>query len=429
MRRLLLLPTLPLIACAAQPSDDASPPIETRTSYLRDVQPIVERSCSSCHVDGGVAPFSFEDPEAVRALAPAMLGAIQAGRMPPFYASADCNSYAHDPRLSPEEVALFEAWVGEGAPLGDPAEARHAEPVSPPAIRHDLVMDIGGDFDARLMGYDDNYRCFVMDPRADEDFMVSGYEVLPGNDAIVHHVLAYLVPPAQVPELEDKDAEDPGLGYTCFSGGVGIQGAVQNQVAGWVPGGGPVQMPAGTGLEVEAGSKIVVQVHYSLLNLDDTTTLDRTQLALQVEPAGRLTPARILPALKYDLDIAAGDAESVQQVTIPLPNLRAETTLYRFTGHMHLLGTQVRLEALHADGSSTCLLDIPQWDFQWQRDYTLVEPFRLQRGDRLKLTCVYDNSEANQPVVDGARQAPRDVQWGESSLDEMCMTYVVFTRE
>lgn len=427
-----------LAACAAEPTNapdlgaDAgpgSPDVEVTTSYLRDVQPIVERSCVACHVAGGVAPFSFEDPEAVRALAPAMLGAIEGGRMPPFLASADCNTYAHDPRLSADEVALFATWVSEGAPLGDPAEARHAEPIAPPTIARDVVMDIGGDFDATLMGQSDNYRCFVMDPGASEDFMVSGYEVIPGNRAIVHHVLAYLVEPAQVPDLEAMDAAEPGLGYECFSGGVGISGAVQSQVAGWVPGGGAVRLPEGTGLEVAAGSKIVIQVHYNLLVGEGTSTLDRTQLALQTAPAGSLVAARILPALKRNLDIRAGDAESVQQVEIPLPNLRSETTLYRFTGHMHLLGKQVRLEAMHRDGTSTCLLDIPRWDFQWQRDYSLAQPFTLSPGDKLKLTCVYDNSAENQPVVDGAQLTPRDVQWGESSLDEMCMTYIFFTRE
>ncbi len=101
--------------------------------------------------------------------------------------------------------------------------------------------------------------------------------------------------------------------------------------------------------------------------------------------------------------------------------------MYRLTGHMHMLGKQVRLEVVHTDGSSTCLLDIPNWDFQWQREYSLVTPYRVAAGDRLKITCVYDNSAAHQPVVNGTQQTPRDVTWGESSLDEMCMTYMTFT--
>lgn len=410
------------------PMMEEEEPVHTTTSYLRDIQPLIERSCLGCHTAGGAAPLAMDRPEDVIALAPAILGAVSSGRMPPFYASADCNSYEHDPRLSAAERALLEKWVGEKAPLGDPAEARHAdEPIAPPVVRADRLMDLGGDFDVRAMdGRADNYRCFVMDPQIETDMMVTGYEVVPDNRPLVHHVLAYLVAPAQLGDLEANDAADEGPGYECFSGGIGVQGAVANQIAGWIPGGSAQRLPENTGLEIAAGSKIVIQIHYNLLALaPDASPMDNTQLALELAPAGSVETARILPILKRNLDIEAFDANSTQMVETPLPNA-AGTTLFRLTGHMHMLGKQVKLEALHADGSSTCLLDIPAWDFQWQREYSLVTPFTVARGDRLRLTCVYDNSASNQPVVNGAQQQPRDVAWGESSLDEMCMTYLVF---
>jgi len=398
------------------------------TSYLRDVQPLIERSCLGCHTAGGVAPLAFDDPAAVVTLAPAIQGAIMSGRMPPFYASDDCAHYERDPRLSAEEKALIATWVSEGAPLGDPADARHASPITPTLVRHDKMMDIGGDFDTKVMARTDNYRCFVMDPGATTDFMVSGYEVIPDNRALVHHVLAYLVAPANVAELEGLDAADPGLGYECMAGGVGVQGAVTNQVAGWIPGGSATKLPAGTGLAVARGSKIVIQIHYNLLALaGGGSSLDKTQLALETAPAGSLREAKILPMVKHNLAIDAYDANSVQVAELPLPRAQVGTTVYRLTGHMHMLGKQVRLEVVHTDGSSTCLLDIPNWDFQWQREYSLVTPYRVATGDRLKITCVYDNSAAHQPVVNGTQQTPRDVTWGESSLDEMCMTYMTFT--
>lgn len=442
---ILALSIAPFVACnASDPAanDPPNPPpnpmagadagmqvAETTTSYLRDIQPILERSCFGCHAGGGPAPLVFDDPASAIALAAQITYAVVTERMPPFYASADCNRYEHDPRLNNEEKALLMAWLDEGAPLGDAKDERHAEVIAPSTVRHDVVMDLGGEFDATLMNNSDNYRCFVMDPGATDDLMVSGYEVLPGNRAIVHHVLAYLVPPANVRELEANDAADPGLGYICFSGGVGVQGAIANQVAGWVPGGAATRLPEGTGLEVQAGSKIVIQIHYNLLAVGPgVTPLDRTQLALETAPKDSLRPARILPALKRNLSIPAGEASSVQEQEVPLFGA-AGTTVYRLTGHMHMLGTQVRLEVLHQGGGSTCLLDVPRWDFNWQREYSLIEPYTVQQGDRLKITCVYDNSAENQPIVNGVRQAPRDVAWGESSLDEMCMTYMTFTRD
>ena len=78
------------------------------------------------------------------------------------------------------------------------------------------------------------------------------------------------------------------------------------------------------------------------------------------------------------------------------------------------------------DGSEECLVDIPNWDFNWQQTYAFLEDEILvaQPGDEFRLTCVYDNSEANQPVVNGEQLEPRRVRWGDGTLDEMCLNYI-----
>lgn len=402
----------------------------TTTSYLRDIQPVVERSCVSCHRSGGVAPFALETPEQALPMAGAMWSAIAGARMPPFFASPDCNSYQDDDRLTPAEKVTFEAWVKEGAPRGDPAEERHAEVKPSPSIRRDKVMGMAAPFDARLMnGKVDNYRCFVLDPGATVDQQVSGYEVIPGNVALLHHLLAYAIPAADLAQLQALDDASPGEGYDCFSGGIGINSAIQNQIAGWVPGGAPSKLPAGTGLVLKAGSKIVMQIHYNLNAVaKGASPMDGTQLALELAPANSLTTAQIFPMLKYNLDIKAGDAASTQVAEIPAPPQFVGNTIYRMMGHMHQLGTQVKLEITQRDGTRKCLLDIPKWDFNWQRDYNLVTPYTVKAGDRLRITCVYDNSALQQPYVNGVQQVPRDVKWGETTADEMCMTYMTFTK-
>jgi hypothetical protein len=328
-------------------------------------------------------------------------------------------------------VTLLRAWADEGAPLGSAADARHAEVQQLPVVRHDVTMSIGAAFDVRTMdGSLDNYRCFAMNPMATTDLLVPGYEVLPGNVALVHHVLAYVVAPAQVAELEQLDAADPGPGYACKQGGVGISGAVQNQIAGWVPGAMPTRLPEGTALKLPAGSRIVIQLHYNLnaLSRAGVSPMDETKLALELAPAGTLTTARILPMLKYNLMIPAHEAESVQTNELPAGVLYPNAKVFALMGHMHQLGTRVKLERVAADGTRQCMLDVQGWDFNWQRTYELVTPIQLERTDKLAITCVYDNSMENQPVVNGVKQMPRDVTWGESSFDEMCMTYMTFTQ-
>ena len=56
----------------------------------------------------------------------------------------------------------------------------------------------------------------------------------------------------------------------------------------------------------------------------------------------------------------------------------------------------------------------------------VATPVRVAATDKIRITCTYDNSQAHQPYVNGAQQTSRNVTWGESSLDEMCMTYVTY---
>lgn len=432
MASMRLTPALCFVAFAGCTGNMSAPPSSPTTSYVRDIQPLVERSCLGCHTTGGIAPMSFETPELAQAAAPAMWSALEGNRMPPFFAARSCNSYQNDLRLTDEEKVLFHTWVTEGTPRGDDAEARHVPPVMLPTVRHDIAMDIGGDFDVSVMGATDNYRCFVMNPgNASEDLQVTGYDVQPGNLAVVHHLLAYVVPPAQVDELLALDAQTPDqLGYPCQSGGVGIQGAIQNQIAGWVPGQFPSKMPADTALTLARGSRLVVQVHYNLNALNDPSVshLDHTTLALETAPAGTHTTAKILPMLKPNLDIKSGDATSVQTLEVNVPNPFKNATIYRAMGHAHQLASRVKMEIVHSDGSTACVLDNPEWDFNWQRDYTLEQPITVKPGDKLRITCTYDNSAGNQAYENGVQRAPRDVHWGESSYDEMCMTYLTFTQ-
>jgi hypothetical protein len=89
--------------------------------------------------------------------------------------------------------------------------------------------------------------------------------------------------------------------------------------------------------------------------------------------------------------------------------------------HLHNLGKSARMSIERADGSETCLLDIPRWDFHWQGNYRLAQPVTLSPGDRLKVECRWDNSPPNQPIIDGKPKVPADVTWGEGTNDEMCL--------
>lgn len=423
----LVLPSfLILIACGK--------PVDLTPNYHRDVQPLLERSCLGCHKSGGIAPVVFDTPEKAHALAGSIWTAVESGRMPPFYASAECNSYRDDPRLTGLERQVLQAWVEAGAQAGDPADAQHAKIPELPVVRHDVMMSIGADYDVRTVtdGSLDNYRCFALDPKATDALLVAGSEVIPGNVRLVHHVLVYEVLKSQLAELQALDDGAPGPGYPCKSGSVGIDGTLTKQIAGWVPGAAPSRMPAGSGLHISSGSKLVVQIHYNLNALGsagEVSPYDQTQVALEIAPPGTTERfARIVPMLNDNLDIPAYEKQSVQTEEWPFGLLFSGARIYGVMGHMHQLGTRVRLDRIRPGQPDLCLLDIQDWDFNWQRTYTLEHPITLGQDDNLRISCTYDNSQANQPYVLGVQQTPRRVQWGESSFDEMCMTYMTFTQ-
>ena len=75
----------------------------------------------------------------------------------------------------------------------------------------------------------------------------------------------------------------------------------------------------------------------------------------------------------------------------------------------------------HGDDSESCLLEIPRWDFNWQGSYGFTQPARVEPGDAMSIACTWDNSPENQPVVDGSKMPPTDINWGEGTNDEMCL--------
>ncbi len=141
-------------------------------------------------------------------------------------------------------------------------------------------------------GVTDDYRCFVLDPKLSGDVSVTSARIRPGASKVVHHVILFRISAAQVAEAARLDATSSGPGWTCFGGtGIGVGGtggSVQaalndsNWIAAWAPGSSGGRLPDGNGVPLPAGSRIVMQVHYNLLN---GKAPDRSRAVLTVAPA------------------------------------------------------------------------------------------------------------------------------------------------
>ena len=391
-------------------------------TYFRDVKPILDAKCVSCHQPGAIAPFDFTDPDTVVALRESIAIAVAARTMPPWPPAQGCTEYLGDRSLQDAQIDTIAAWSDAGAALGDPADEGPALP-SPPAyglsrVDHTLAMAT-----AYTPGpQPDDYRCFPIDwPVADEAF-VTGLRFNAGEPRLVHHGIVYVTGPDEAETVAALEAADGEPGYECFGG----PGAAAGWLGVWVPGAVGGDFPPTTGVRVQPGSTLVLQIHYAANpeGLADQTSIDvsvESQVEREAWIQPWMDPAWFAPE---GMTIPAGDpAARVSSALDPVFFIGGGEPLTMHTAglHMHLLGTQGRLAIERADGSEECLLEIPDWKFEWQGAYALAEPKVLQLGDRIRIECEWDNTAGNQPVIDGVPTTPTDTVWGEGTLDEMCL--------
>ncbi len=378
----------------------------TDPRWWEDVAPIVYERCVSCHREGGIAPMPLVEYEDARAVAPIMAAAVESRTMPPWGVdnSGDCHTFEDARWLDDAEIAIIQDWVADGMPEGDPSRAP-ALPGAPPGLEEVThTLDIGVDYEPDG-SIDDDYRCFVVDPGISQDMFLTAYEVKPGDERVVHHVILYALDASATAEAEALDADDPRPGYSCF-GGSEVGG---DFVAGWAPGTPPTKYPAGTGPRLRAGGKIAMQIHYNLLNgvWSDRTTVD---LSL----SSNAKEALIVPIADYSLSLPPG-MDSVTEAEVTQNPLPFPVTVWGVFPHMHQLGRQLRV--VNRRGSEEmCMVDVPAWDFNWQQFYLYDEPITVLPGDALEISCTYNTEGKTQMTT-----------WGEGTQDEMCINFFYLT--
>lgn len=464
-----------LSSVSLTPMEVSSQPPAAPT-YYSHIAGILERNCVSCHNPGGIAPFSLEDPQRVVRMAAAIRYVVENGIMPPWPPGPLSPAMLDERRLTSEEKETIVRWVELGAPLGDPNQRpASTAPPKPSERAPDQMMAMDQPY-LPSKARSDDYRCFLMDPKLERDTFVTGYRVYPGQNTLVHHVILFVIGPESVAAAEARDRAEAGPGWTCYGGpdigGAGA-GTLANSLGFWVPGTRGTDFPHRSARLLKAGSRVVMQVHYHTAHVT-ADSYDTTRAGLYTAPAeAQLVPIQgmILAApveircpgryptdpndpchrdyalrqaqLEFALlsdsihmicgttvqeylqrDIGNGSAQSTKCDW----RVRQNSLALGVVSHLHMRGAATRIE-LHPDTPQTqILLDIPRWDFNWQGQYWFKEPIPLQAGDRVRLTCVYDNSR---PILGPDRQMvpPHYMIWGEGTYDEMCLGALAFIRQ
>ena len=391
-------------------------------NWASDVAPILYQKCTSCHHTGGIGPFPLMTYDEAFSFRAAVKEAVMMKTMPPWPPAEGYGQFAHPRNLSAQQIQTIAAWVDAGAPSGNLADA----PPMPVynnnnyAIQNpDLVLKIptytiNTDFDL--------YRCFAIPTGLPQQRFVQELEVVPGNPAVVHHVLVFQ-DPSQTPL--NLDAQDPGPGYTNFGG----TGSAQSKlIAVYAPGALPTRIPDGMGIKLNANTNLVLQIHYPGGTYNQQ---DSTEVRIKFAPVGTNREVQVSSPLTWG-------GGSLQNGPFVIPANTTRTFLAKYTvpangpdlsglsvgPHMHLLGRWMKVWGVTPQNDTIPLIHIPHWDFHWQSLYAWKNLVKIPKGTTLWAEAFYDNTTGN---PHNPSNPPVTATGGEGTNDEMLLVFFSYT--
>lgn len=424
-------------------------------TFSKDVAPIFNKSCASCHRPGEGAPFSTLTYKDVRPWARSIREKVNLKTMPPWHADPHFGVFANDRRLTQNEIETINAWVDSGAKEGNPKDLPPVPSFTEGWTigKPDVVIPMPATFTLEATGPDE-YQYFEVDPGFKQDVYIQSAEARPDNRKIVHHIIAFIRPPAekagtprQRPNLSKEEMEklrakmekespvyrDGFLVRTkldapvCDDGcndpkggrlGRADRGSEMENgqlLAGYAPGMNQAIWEPGTVKKIPAGSKILFQMHYS--KQAGTVQQDRSSIGLIFAKTPPKNLVHTIGVSNNAFMIPAGaDNHKVTACWVT----EAETRIIDFMPHMHLRGKAVEYKAVYPDGKTEILLNVPKYDFSWQTAYYLKEPKLLPKGTRVVVTAYFDNSTRNKFNPDPTKV----VRYGEPTYDEMMIGWM-----
>jgi hypothetical protein len=390
-----------LIQSAAARGESLNLPALPTPSYARDIAPILQAKCVTCHRTGDIGSWAMTSHEMVTNYTASIRDDVLTGRMPPWHADPVNGPFSNDQSLSTDEAAKLVAWVEAGAPRGTGADPLFLNPPPPatdwPLGKPDLVISIPTQ-SIPATGVVD-YRYLLLSNPLRTNAWLRAAAVRPGNREVVHHALIF------AGSLSD---------LTRLQGGLG------GYFAGYVPGMFDTEFPAGTGKLLKAGSLLVFQMHYTT---SGTAATDQTQLGLYF---AKTVPAKeLVTSAAYDINFTIPPGASDHEVVAESAPFAKASVVYEMSPHMHLRGKRMRFDAIYPDGSQETLLNVPGYEFAWQTLFRLAAPKHVPAGTKIRVTAGFDNSQWNPWNPDPS--VP--VTFGEQTFEEMMIGYLNYSAE
>jgi mono/diheme cytochrome c family protein len=387
---------------------------ESTPTFYRDVLPILQQHCQSCHRPGEIGPLPLMTYEQARTEARSIAFITASRKMPPWFADLNIGHFANDPSLTAQEVALLDAWWKAKAPAGDPHDApiprvwtdgwNIPEPDAIVKMTKRVALPAQGDIE---------YTYEIVPTHFTEAKWVQLSEIRPSSRESVHHAVVYVRPPGS------KWLEHAPVGVPFTAADMVDEKSKRDALwtdadilLVYAPGSSPDHWPDGMAKLIPAGSDLVFQMHYMA---HGHAAKDQASIGLIF---AKQPPKQRVLTLQLTNDhfvIPPGADDFRVEARGTLPN---DATLLSFLPHMHLRGKRFEYNIVRKDGTIEPLLRV-DWDFYWQLSYQLAQPMPLAAGTELQAVAWYDNSKANPHNPDPNAA----VRWGDQTYDEMMVGF------
>jgi peroxiredoxin len=383
-------PTTPVAGCKIARVTPAKQ--DGAVTYAKHVARILQNNCQECHRPGQIGPMPLLTYDQASAWADNIREVLEEGRMPPWYADPKHGKWANDRSLPPADRKLLLDWIAQGTPRGDdkdlppPREFDAGWRIGKP----DAVIAMTKEFEvpAQTPKGGVPYQYFSVETNFTEDKWVERAEAKAGATAVVHHIIAFVVPPG-----EKFHPANPRVGMLC----------------GTAPGDMPTILAPGMARLVPKGATLVFQMHYTP---NGKPAQDRSSVAIIFAKKPPTHRVESLPVFNYWFKIPPGDADFMVESS---HTSKEDSQIVGFMPHMHLRGKDFLYELQHADGRKEVLLSVPRYQFSWQSSYRPAEPIAFPKGTKLHCVAHFDNSAKNfnnpDPTV--------AVTWGDQTWEEM----------
>jgi hypothetical protein len=389
-------------------------------TFNKDVLPVLQKNCQTCHRPGQAAPMSFLTYESTRPWAKAMKEAVILRKMPPWFADPAAGHFVNDRSLKPSEIALIARWAETGALQGDPQDA--PAPVVWPEgwqIQPDVIVT-GPTYDVPAHPKNNvvEWITLTVPSGFTKDTWITSVEIKPEHPDVTHHMCVAFVahkPDVKyfVPNWNDKQRDEDGSALP--DKGPTFTGAPAEDC--YVPGNAAIDYRNLNAAKlVPSGSDIIMSLHYTP-NGKAVTDHVRIGFTLAKEPPKRRYISFNMSSPRDPKQFAIPPGDSNWESPPAMVTFRQDAELVFMLPHMHARGKDMKYTIEYPDGRKEVVLNVPRYDFNWQLGY--LTSVHVPKGAKLRIDAHFDNSENNKFNPN----PNRTVYYGEMTWEEMMLGF------